>query len=60
MGFEYDSNIFKLSSKEIQEFKTGLYPEKYPYNTLDDLKINSRTIFNLKSGAGCRWAFTVS
>ncbi|MEO0244010.1 MAG: hypothetical protein ABIL92_04585 [candidate division WOR-3 bacterium] len=60
MGFEYDSNIFKLSSKEIQEFKTGLYPEKYPYNTLDDLKINSRTTFNLKSAAGCRWAFTVS
>ncbi|MGB9824671.1 MAG: hypothetical protein ACPLN0_00905 [Candidatus Hydrothermia bacterium] len=46
-GFYYNSNIFKMSSQEISEFKTGLYSFKFPYKSLDDLVIDANFKFYL-------------
>ncbi len=36
-SFIYDDNIFKYSREDLNKFESGLEPERFPFNTTDDL-----------------------
>lgn len=46
----YENNIFHYSRERIDEFKTGIYPYRYPFHSIDD--VCSTIGFSLKERYG--------
>ncbi len=48
LGFNYDSNLYKYSYDEMNEYKSGLIPQKYPIKSADDLEMRFSMTGSLK------------
>jgi len=57
VALSYNSNIYKLGEKESDEFRSGLYPSKYPFKTADDLGLAFNSNLHL-SHKLFRWGLT--
>lgn len=49
-GIYYDNNIFKFSAQETDEFRSGVYPWKFPVKSADDLKAEFSSLFTFEHG----------
>ncbi len=50
LGFNYDSNLFKYSYEEMNEYQSGINPQKFPIKSADDLEMRFSMTGSLKRG----------